>query len=156
VARYLWASPATAIGLLVALAALALGARIRVVRGTLEVVGGRLPALVLRLPRRLRFVAITFGHVVIGSNPDILRRVRAHEWVHVRQYERWGLLLLPLYVASSLWQLLLGRDPYFDNRFEREAFLRTARTRRAAPLVEADLFAPPLPDEAEKAPNSNR
>jgi hypothetical protein len=76
--------------------------------------------------------------------------------VHVRQYERWGLLLLPLYVASSLWQLLLGRDPYFDNRFEREAFLRTARTRRAAPLVEADLFAPPLPDEAEKAPNSNR
>jgi hypothetical protein len=42
--------------------------------------------------------------------------------VHVRQYERWGVLFFPLYAASSLWQLARGRDPYRDNRFEREAF----------------------------------
>jgi hypothetical protein len=40
----------------------------------------------------------------------------------VRQYERWGVLFFPLYLGSSLWQLLRGRSPYYANRFEREAF----------------------------------
>ena len=68
-----------------------------------------------------RFDAITLGHVVIGASPAALARCRAHERVHVRQYERFGVLFFPLYAASSALQWLRGRDPYWDNRFERQA-----------------------------------
>jgi hypothetical protein len=47
---------------------------------------------------------------------------RAHERVHVRQYERWGPLFLPSYLFLSLYMYLRGCDPYRDNPFEREAF----------------------------------
>jgi hypothetical protein len=40
----------------------------------------------------------------------------------VRQYEIWGPAFLPAYLASSLWQWVKGAHPYWDNRFEREAF----------------------------------
>jgi hypothetical protein len=43
----------------------------------------------------------------------------------VRQYERWGLLFYPAYGLSSLWQLLRGRRPYWDNVFEVEARRRS-------------------------------
>ena len=48
--------------------------------------------------------------------------VRAHELVHVRQYERWGPLFVPAYLAASAWMLVSGRDPYYDNHFERAAY----------------------------------
>lgn len=122
IVRYAWASPATAVGLGLSLLAVLLGARLRVVDGVIEVAGGQVRKLVLLLPKALRFAAITFGHVVLGLDHATLRAVRAHEHVHVRQYERWGVLFFALYLASSLWQLIRGRSPYFDNRFEREAF----------------------------------
>jgi len=59
--------------------------------------------------------------VVIAATPGDQDRLRAHERVHVRQYERWGALLLLAYPAESFWQLLLGRRPYLDNRFEVQA-----------------------------------
>jgi hypothetical protein len=127
-ARYAWAFPATAIGLGFALLAMLSGARPRLVDGVIEVAGGGTRTLVLLLPKALRFVAITFGHVVLGLDHATLRAVRSHEHVHVRQYERWGVLFFALYLASSLWQLIRGRSPYFDNRFEREA-LGKARIR---------------------------
>jgi hypothetical protein len=68
---------------------------------------------------------MTFGHVVLGRDEHALAETRAHERVHVRQYERWGVLFLPAYLASSLWALLSGRHYYFDNAFEREAFERS-------------------------------
>lgn len=120
--RYLWALPATAVGVLLALPAMIGGATARRVEGALEVAGGRLDRIVTRLPEWARFGAITFGHVIIGLDHRVLERVRSHEQVHVRQYERWGLLFFPLYLGSSFVQLLRGRDPYRDNRFEREAF----------------------------------
>ena len=120
--RYAWALPATVVGLMVALGALLAGAHVRVVNGALEVAGGRVALLVSFLPRRLRFAAITFGHVIVGLDHAVLHRVRPHEHVHVRQYERWGVLFFPLYLGSSLTQLIKGRDPYLHNRFEREAF----------------------------------
>jgi len=123
--RYAWASPATAVGLLFSLVAMLAGARPRVVDGIVEVGGGHLPTLMASLPRCGRFGAITFGHVVIGLDHSLLRRVRAHELIHVQQYERWGVLFFPLYATSSLLQLLCGRDPYRDNAFEREAFAKT-------------------------------
>jgi hypothetical protein len=33
-------------------------------------------------------------------------------------------LFFPLYLGSSLLQIVRGRDPYLDNPFEREAFER--------------------------------
>ena len=48
---------------------------------------------------------------------------RAHERVHVRQYEWWGPLFVPAYLLAGLWALIHGGHPYFDNRFEREARL---------------------------------
>lgn len=119
--RYAWASPATVVGLMLSLLALAAGARPRVVEGVLEIAGGRVEHFAARLPGGWRFCAITLGHVVICTDEPTAATVRAHEQVHVRQYERWGPLFFPLYLGSSLAQYVRGRDPYLDNRFEREA-----------------------------------
>jgi len=119
--RYGWASPCSLIGLLLVLPSMVSGASVRIVAGTLEVAGGRIPVWVSCLPRSLRFSAITFGHVILADSRNSLAVHREHELVHVRQYEQWGFLFLPLYCCSSLIQLLRGRNPYLDNRFERQA-----------------------------------
>jgi hypothetical protein len=118
---YLWASPCSAAGLVLALVALLLGAKARLRDGTLQVVGGGLATGLGRLPTRLSILAFTNGHVIFAVSEGALATFRAHELVHVRQYERWGLLFPFLYLGSSLVQKLRGRDPYFANRFEREA-----------------------------------
>ena len=125
-ALYVWALPATIVGLLVSLVALACGARGRIVEGALEVAGGTFENCVVILPRYCRFSAITFGHVIIGVDHETLAHHRLHEHVHVRQYERWGLLFFPLYLSSSLLQIARGRDPYLHNFFELEAFAKSA------------------------------
>jgi hypothetical protein len=119
--RYLWAAPCSAAGLVIAVLALLLGAKARVKNGTFQVVGGRLAAGIARLPTRLTILAFTNGHVIYAVNPAAMDSFRAHELVHVRQYERWGPLFPVLYLGSSLVQKLKGRDPYFANCFEREA-----------------------------------
>jgi len=124
VVRYARAAPATLLGLALGAFALALGARMRHVSGTLEFGGGALGEAVYRLPPALRFGAITFGHVILGLDAGTLEHCRRHEHVHVSQYERWGILFFPLYAGSSLLQLARGRDPYRDNCFEREAYRR--------------------------------
>lgn len=116
---YLWASPTTGLGLVVLLAALATGGRMRRVGGVLECWGGATRLLLARGP--IRASAMTLGHVILGAGPRTLDRCRAHELVHVRQAERWGPLFLPAYLAAGLWALLRGRHPYRDNPFEREA-----------------------------------
>jgi hypothetical protein len=120
--RYVWAVPYSTVGLALALLSVPFGVKARVVEGAVEVACGRFFAGAVKLPCPLRFSAITFGHVIFGESYDTLDRLRAHEHVHVRQYERWGLLFIPLYLGSSLLQLLRGRNPYLENRFEREAF----------------------------------
>ena len=47
--------------------------------------------------------ALTLGHVVLGVSQAALDDTRAHERVHVAQYERWGPLFLPAYLAASGW-----------------------------------------------------
>ena len=117
----LWAAPCSAVGLALAAPLLLLGGRARPRAGTLEVSWRHDAAACGRLARRLPFEAITLGHVILGVTAQALERSRAHERVHVRQYERWGLLFFPAYAASSLWQWLRGRRPYWDNAFEIEA-----------------------------------
>jgi len=116
--RYLWAAPATLIGLVAALIARAGGGSLRICDGMIEAEA----PLLARLPAPLQVSAVTLGHVVIGADRDALAASRLHERVHVRQYERWGALFFPLYVGSSLFALLRGRNPYWDNHFEREAY----------------------------------
>lgn len=127
VLSYAWAAPASAVGLAFAAIAGALGAKIDVVDGILEVGGG---ALCRAAARAGRFDAITIGHVVIGTSCEALAACRAHEQVHVRQYERWGALFFPLYLGSSLVALARGCSPYRHNHFEEQAFRTVARTER--------------------------
>jgi hypothetical protein len=119
---YLWALPNTLLGLLFGVVFLALGGRARLVAGVIEFSGGLLGHLLSQAPPSFGFCAITFGHAVLGTSRRELARVRAHERVHVRQYERWGPFFIPAYLMSSLWQALRGRRPYLDNMFEREAY----------------------------------
>ena len=120
VIRYLWASPATAIG--VALAALLGRGGMTVVDGVLETHSPALSRLLSRfVPLGGGVAAITFGHVVLGRDEATLAATRAHERVHVAQYERWGPLFIPAYLLSGFWAFARGEHPYFDNVFERAA-----------------------------------
>ena len=65
---------------------------------------------------------MTLGHVVWGCDATCLEFSRAHERIHVRQYERWGPFYIPIYLAASAVAAARGLDPYLDNPFEREAY----------------------------------
>jgi hypothetical protein len=131
--RYAWVAPATLVGAAAGALACAAGARVRIVDGVCEVGGGGLARVAAAVPPRLRFDAITLGHVVIGLDAEALSACRAHERVHVRQYERWGLLFFPLYLGASLASWVAGGHPYRDNVFERDAY------RRARPAARPGL-----------------
>lgn len=121
-ARYVWASPCSAVGLAFALLLCVFGGRARVQCGVLEVSASQ----VVR-EGRLPFGAITFGHVVLGRNEQVLNQFRAHELEHVKQYELWGLFFFLAYPVSSVVQLLKGRNPYWFNYFEVQARERSAK-----------------------------
>lgn len=121
VAKVVWAAPCTAVGVLPALLLCAAGASARRVDGVLEVGFDDARHPVARLLGLLPFTAITLGHVVLAVTHACHADVRAHERVHVAQYETWGPLFFLLYAGSSAWQLLRGRRPYVDNHFERQA-----------------------------------
>lgn len=122
VAGYLWASPATGLGLLGASLALWRG-HVGLRQGVVEAHG---PALRWALTHLSvmpgGIAAITLGHVVLGRDAQAIDMTRAHERVHVRQYERWGIVMLPAYVLASFWAWARGAHFYFDNPFERQAF----------------------------------
>jgi hypothetical protein len=119
--RYLWAGPTTLIGLVLAIASLRRG-RVAIVDGVIEAHSPFLRrALASFTPLARGADAMTLGHVVLGRNARALEVTRAHERVHVRQYEAWGPFFLPAYFLAGAYELIRGRHPYFDNRFEREA-----------------------------------
>jgi hypothetical protein len=110
---YLWALPNTVVGLLLAMVAIVTGGSVELRQGVVEARGGL-------LRRILRGGAATaLGHVILARNAECLERSRSHELTHVRQFERWGPLLLPAYWAIALWLKLRGLDPYLDHPFER-------------------------------------
>lgn len=119
--KLLWASPCSLIGLLLALMLIVTGGRIDRMQGTLEVAFRKRLSHCGKLMKSLPFRGITFGHVIIAVTQEELERLRSHERVHVRQFERWGIFFFPAYIASSLWQLLRGRKAYWDNYFEVQA-----------------------------------
>ena len=125
VARLLWAFPCTAIGLVAAGVLLALGGTAQWTTGALEVTYRQRLASCGKLARRLPFRGIVFGHVILAVTDEELKQIGPHERVHVQQYERWGPLFFVAYPASSLWQLLRGRSPYWYNHFEVQARQRS-------------------------------
>jgi hypothetical protein len=127
---YLWAAPMTLLGLTLVPLAWCSGGKARIVAGVIEVHGGLITLLMSgRIPLLGPALARTIGHVILGRDEAALDDCRVHEHVHVRQFERWGVLLFPLYLAASAVLYARGRDPYLDNPFEREAM---AADRRAA------------------------
>ncbi len=121
VVKFLWASPCSAIGIVLAGIALALGGRAKWSAGALEVTYRHSLASCGNLAGRLPFRGIVFGHVILAVTGEELRTIGPHERVHVEQYERWGPLFFLAYGASSLWQLINGRSAYWHNYFEVQA-----------------------------------
>lgn len=120
-AKRAWAAPCSVVGLLLGLAVLLGKGRVTRSSGILEFTWRESLARCGPRAARLPYRAIAFGHVVVAITREELHVIGAHERVHVAQYERWGIFFFPAYGASSLWQLLRGRDAYWDNRFEVEA-----------------------------------
>ena len=125
--KYIWASPASAVGAALAVAALLCGAKVRMHTGVLEVSLRPRSSRLARVIAATPFSAITFGHVVVARSETEQDDLRVHERVHFSQYEAWGPLFLLAYPAESLLQLLLGRHAYRDNRFEVSARATAAR-----------------------------
>jgi hypothetical protein len=123
-AAILWASPATALGLGIGLVGLATGGGAQRRGRVLEFWGGAVRILLRYAPIVRGAAAVTFGHVVLGVDRASLDVTREHELIHVAQYERWGPAFLPAYLAISAILWLVGRNPYWDNPFEREAYRR--------------------------------
>lgn len=117
---FIWASPATLLGLIVGTIGLATGGHARRVGRTLEFHGGFVTWLLARCP--VNPLALTLGHAILGRSGDALDRARPHELVHVRQYERWGPFFIPAYLLCSLVLFIRRRDPYRGNPFERQAY----------------------------------
>jgi len=126
----LWAFPNTAVGLTLGLGVLALGGRARWPRGHLEFFGGVLGRTVDRWTGPGGFAALTQGHVIQALDRESLDALRAHELVHVRQYERWGAAFIPAYLLAGLWLHLRGQNGYRANPFERQAHVLARRTSR--------------------------
>jgi len=119
--KYLWASPCSAIGLVLAGVACLLGASGRVHSGVLEVAFTDSNHALARWLLKLPYAGITFGHVVLVPTHQLQEALRAHERAHVAQYETWGPVFLIAYPMSSLVQVLLGRRGHADNHFEVQA-----------------------------------
>lgn len=121
--KSLWASPTTAIGLLVGGVGSLSGARWQVRQGVLECYGG-LVTWLLEHATLLKggAMAMTLGEVILGRSQAALDLTRAHEHVHVKQARAWGPLFIPAYLLASVIALLRRKNPYRDNAFERQAF----------------------------------
>lgn len=117
-----WASPWTALGLVAGLSAVLTGGSVRRVGRVLEFHGGLVNHFLRWIPIAGGASAMTLGHCVLGRTKFDLDRSRRHELVHVAQYERWGPLFVPAYLACSAWMWFRGYDSYLDNPFEVEAY----------------------------------
>ena len=120
--KILWASPYSALGVAVGVLGMISGGRGRFRKGAVEFYGGATAWLVRRLPPGPGTQGMTLGHVILGQTAEGLDDCSDHERVHVRQFERWGPIMGPAYLLSSLWLWWAGRDAYLDNPFEREAY----------------------------------
>lgn len=118
-AAYVWAGPLTVAGLMAGAASLVAPRR---VVGVLLFSPARGPAA--QFLRVRGFSAMTIGHVVV-ARIEPSEALLAHELVHVRQAERLGPLMAPLYLA------LMAVYGYARHPMERAARLAQRRSMRA-------------------------
>jgi hypothetical protein len=121
----LWASPYTLLGLCIGMVGVCAGGHVRVRGRVIEFYGGGVKWFLQRLPGGQFTLAMTLGHTILGQTDAALDISHDHEMVHVRQYERWGPFMGPAYLICMLVLWLMGRRPYHDNPFEREAYNET-------------------------------
>lgn len=119
--RYLWPAPWTLVGIVGALLAWLTGGSVSWRNGIVESAGGLWGKIFPRMGPPGGIAAITIGHTVLAETENGLHQTRAHERVHVEQFERWGPLFPLLYCGASLAAWSRGGDYYLDNYFEREA-----------------------------------
>ena len=120
--KIIWVSPNTLLGLSLGLLGIPFGSRLQVRKGCLEFYGGLVTWVLSQIPPGRSTSAMTLGHVILGRSAEELSLCRAHEQVHVAQYEQWGPLFIPVYLGWSLVRWLQSRDAYLDNPFEVEAY----------------------------------
>ena len=120
--RYLWVAPISLWFVPLAWVARWTGGSYAWHTGVLEIEGGIVGKwLDNGIPLFGSVNAFTVGHVVVGVSPAHLASSRVHERVHVRQFERWG-VLFPLVYAFAGWQAKRrGGHFYWDNPYEIEA-----------------------------------
>ena len=123
--KIIWASPYTLIGLCIGMIGICTGGHMRVQGRVIEFYGGAVKWLLHRLPDGQYKLAITLGHTILGQTDAALDISHDHEMVHVRQYERWGPFMGPAYLICMLVLWFMGRRPYRDNPFERQAYDET-------------------------------
>jgi len=111
---------------------ISLGGRVHFIDGVAEFHGGWVGNFFASRSHPFCFGAITVGHVILATCHNELSALRVHEHVHVRQYERWGIFFLPAYALSSMWELCHGRNGYWNNCFEKQAYAEEAKQKLQA------------------------
>lgn len=112
-------------GLVIGGIGLCTGGHARVRGRAIEFYGGGTKLFVTHLPLGQFTLAFTLGHTILGQSEASLDISHDHEMVHVRQFERWGPFMGPAYLLSSAVLWLVGKRPYRDNPFERQAYDET-------------------------------
>ena len=130
--RVLWAAPCSLLGAVLATPVLLAGGSAKRVGRAIEISYYPTMCPAGTVLRHLPFSAITLGHIIIAISGDEMARLRAHEHVHVRQYERLGLFFLLAYPASSLAAALRGQCPHKHNRYEIQGISEAASIAEAA------------------------
>lgn len=119
VLKYIWTSPNTLIGLLLAIISLPGSTSAKWNDGIFELTGGCIGKAISHWP--LSASAITIGHVIIANDEGLLILSRRHELIHVKQFEVWGPIMIPAYMVASVIAIICGKHPYKENYFEKQA-----------------------------------
>jgi hypothetical protein len=93
---FIWTSPNTVIGLVLGFLTFQ---RPRVAHGAL--LFDRTPRGLTALMPRLNRSAMTVGFVILSARP-LTGTLLAHELHHIRQYEAWGPLFIPVYFLLAI------------------------------------------------------
>lgn len=120
--RSIWTFPNTLLGLAIGYLGVWTGGHVEKIDGCWEFHGGWVSRLLRSLPPAGGAMAMTLGHTILGQTRCALDSSRAHEHVHVKQYEKLGPFFIPAYFVASFMAWLRRQDPYRDNIFEVEAY----------------------------------
>jgi len=93
---FVWTSPNTLIGLVLGLGTFQ---RPRFADGA--IIFDRAPRGLTAVMLRFHRVAMTVGFVILSTRP-VAGHLLAHEQHHIRQYEAWGPLFIPVYFVLAI------------------------------------------------------